>query len=743
MTNFVSLKQGEKFLIDGESYIVGEHLLDGGWRVTSASDPGKTQDLSPALQMKLVVERRLFIPLKNGAVPKHVHDACEKAVEAFSLLEQLEMRRAAGYVRAADQLGGKLDLSAKCLAPLIAAVAAENDDKSPPNWNTVRRWFNKYVGAGRDVRALIPGYGSRGNFSRKQPAWVHEVAETVIESFWLTKPGPKTTDAEKLFHAKVKEYATKHNYLIPPIGDTFFYRKTLEVDQYTRIFARVGAREAMLSLGPVGKGPQGSRPLDEVEVDATPLDIQVLHDHVDICMGRPWLVVIIDRRTRCILGFYLSFDPPSWLSTMHAMVHAIMPKNKEMAEFAGIQNPWPCHGVFEAIFTDRGKEFLSRSMSEAMFRLGARQVQLPARHPWLKGKVERWFRTLEGEVIHWIPGTTFSSPKEKGDYKSEKMAVLRLSELRWLITKWICDEYHPRVHRTTGRAPIQMWMNEVSTFGARPVPDARLLIPLVGLVIKRQLRRVGIEFQGLFYNFMDIARMRNRSAKDMDLDAHIKADPGDLSQVWVLDPVAGDWIVVPCTDPEYARGLTLAQHKVLQRAAAEIAGEGNRVSDGHLHEAKAQMIRAVGELMAARNKSGASRRLKSMMNALAKPGDFIEASKFDPGLSRSTLSEQMPATLSLADDRKPQSIYEDRARRQDEAVDQFDPTAYSAADLDSLSVPDELLDGEDDNVVAPTAPLHPTPPLREASPPREPAPTPAAQPPKPVRPSKLRDFGEI
>ena len=51
-------------------------------------------------------------------------------------------------------------------------------------------------------------------------------------------------------------------------------------------------------------------------------------------------------------------------------------------------------------------------------------------HPEMKGAVERIFRTLAKDLIHELPGTTFSNPKERGDYPSEKLAAIDMAHAR-------------------------------------------------------------------------------------------------------------------------------------------------------------------------------------------------------------------------------------------------------------------------------------------------------------------------
>ena len=59
--------------------------------------------------------------------------------------------------------------------------------------------------------------------------------------------------------------------------------------------------------------------------------------------------------------------------------------------------------------------------------------------------IERLLGTILRE-IHNLPGTTFSNPRERGEYDSEAKAAMTLAELeKWLAT-YIVEVYHQRMH---------------------------------------------------------------------------------------------------------------------------------------------------------------------------------------------------------------------------------------------------------------------------------------------------------
>lgn len=73
-------------------------------------------------------------------------------------------------------------------------------------------------------------------------------------------------------------------------------------------------------------GVRTVRPLERVEIDNFLLDVHVLCPKTGVRLGRPWLTLAIDHYSGMVLGYHLSFAPPSSASLLAALRHAILPK---------------------------------------------------------------------------------------------------------------------------------------------------------------------------------------------------------------------------------------------------------------------------------------------------------------------------------------------------------------------------------------------------------------------------------
>src|SRR5690606_11035498 len=219
---------------------------------------------------------------------------------------------------------------------------------------------------------------------------------------------------------------------------------------------REGRKKADLSFKPhQGAFPGADWPLSVIQIDHTKLDIILVDDHYRQPIGRPWITLAFDVYSRMVTGFYVSFDPPSAMSTGLCLAHSILPKDKWLAQ-NGIKGEWPVWGLPSTVHMDNAKEFRGEMLHNACGGYGIILEWRPVGRPNFGAHVERALGTFSKE-IHNLPGTTFSNIQAKGDYKSEKHAALPLSEFEGWLSIYIADVYHQKVHSSLGMAPIDAY----------------------------------------------------------------------------------------------------------------------------------------------------------------------------------------------------------------------------------------------------------------------------------------------
>jgi hypothetical protein len=292
---------------------------------------------------------------------------------------------------------------------------------------------------------------------------------------------------------------------------------------------------------------------------------------------------------------------------MDALRVAISRKEPYLQHYIGIKNSWDCYGVPGTLITDHGRDFKSNSMEEARHALGFRLRHMPPKMPWLKGKIERWFRSLGDEIVHVLPGTTFSRFEDRKFYNSEKYAVLTIHELNWIVAKWIIDIYHQRPHGKLRTSPAKAWAGGLKDIPLLPEVSDDLLVPMMGLVIPRTLRRGGIRYLGLQWDSEDFSNVRAYLPDSANVQVRI--DPLDISTCYVYDPRQQKWIEGHLISPTEARGMNLNQWATIKRLKKMLQEQEGLEAEAATAEAIADIRAFVAELQRSRGKNKAPKRL--------------------------------------------------------------------------------------------------------------------------------------
>ncbi|HAU3594268.1 TPA: DDE-type integrase/transposase/recombinase [Legionella pneumophila] len=245
------------------------------------------------------------------------------------------------------------------------------------------------------------------------------------------------------------------------------------------------------------------------QADHTLLDIYVLDDCGNI--KRPWLTIIMDDYSRAIAGYYLSFNAPSSLQTSLAFHQAIWIKNEKQ---------WLVCGIPEIMYTDHGCDFTSHHIEEVCATLKIQLIFSTIGKPRGRGKIERFFSTINQRVLQDLPSYVQQGTSVK---KSE---CLTLEELELKLKSFILDEYNTQPHSTTKIAPLIRWQ---SNHFLPLLPETKELLDLLLLTVTkpRRVHRDGIKFQGFRYFSTTLAGFVGEHVI-------IRYDPRDLAEIRVF-----------------------------------------------------------------------------------------------------------------------------------------------------------------------------------------------------------------
>lgn len=281
-----------------------------------------------------------------------------------------------------------------------------------------------------------------------------------------------------------------------------------------------------------------SRPLEVTQIDHTRVDI-ILCDDDRTPLGRPWLTVLIDVKTRIILSYYLAWHNPSSVSVAATIAFAVANK-KDYLTMIGCEGiSYPFSGKPEAINSDNAKEFRSLSMEKACAKNKIDLNWRPRGKKHYGGHVERLIGTLMGEV-HFLPGTTFSNTKIRKGYDSEKKSCMTFLEFsRWFATQVAI--YHCTEHSALKKTPGDAWLDYFGPHNSNTLTNnekAELTIDFLPQD-RRTISPKGLRFKNNYYYCPDLAPYVGR-------EVLIKYNPLSMRRIWAR--LVDEYINVPFSD---------------------------------------------------------------------------------------------------------------------------------------------------------------------------------------------------
>lgn len=345
---------------------------------------------------------------------------------------------------------------------------------------------------------------------------------------------------------------------------------------------KYGVRAANTKFKACGEGLSATRVLQVGAMDHTQMDGVAVFDGVAMLpLGRPWLTALTDVYSGCIVGFVLSFEPPSIYSVMECIKRANRPKI-HLPDSAG---QFPIlrfiFGRFDEIVVDNGREFAGVAMQEALADIGTSLRLAPVGSPTYKAPVERLFGTFNTLLNHKLPGGVIKPEllREFG-YDPEKEAVLTLTELEELL--WEATIlFHITPSRGQSACPAQLWQESAQQHAIDVIRDDTQLEKMLGAVkYPCRVTRSGVEMFGLVFHdegkvsalledLIGYEPVRTRRKGSATATVKVKYNPACLSEIHVWNRRSSTYVTLPCLDAEYAGSVSLWHHRQLRKWAEE------------------------------------------------------------------------------------------------------------------------------------------------------------------------------
>lgn len=324
------------------------------------------------------------------------------------------------------------------------------------------------------------------------------------------------------------------------------------------------------------------------QCDHTKVDVLVVDQSGGI-LGRPWLTIVIDTYSRCIMGMHLGFDAPSASVVCLALRHAILPK-----QYSGayeLQQMWGTYGLPQYLYTDGGKDFRSQHLEQVATELGI--VLCLRRRPSDGGIVERPFGTLNTQFFSTLPGYV-SSNIETRSPKVESEACLTLLQLEKLLVRYLVDHYNQAIDARMGnQSRIGRW--EAGRMAQLPLLGERELDICLMRRDRRSVYRNGyLQFANLTYQGEHLATYAGESVV-------MRYNPRDITTVFIYQAQDGKEVFLTRA---HAQGLETEclSYVEAQAISRQIRASGRAISNQSILSEVRDRDRAIEQLQRQKRK---------------------------------------------------------------------------------------------------------------------------------------------
>lgn len=307
--------------------------------------------------------------------------------------------------------------------PIPLAVLARETGISA---RTLQRWNQLYRAGG--VASLDP-------HARIDKGVRRTSAETVafIEQLALSRPRPSLATLHRLAVAdaqarelRARSYATVRQIvqaLDPALVTLALEGPVSYRDKHELVFRR-----------------RAEHPNQTWQSDHTELDILIVG--ADGKPDRPWLTTVMDDYSRAICGYMVFGGAPSAINTALALRQAIWRKTDPA---------WAMCGIPDILHVDHGSDFISHHLERTAIALHIRIIHSTVGRPQGRGKIERFFGTINTELLSALPG-------HLGPGSLAPTPILDLAGL---------DRRSANLSAPTTTGPIASWGSRRETPGSR------------------------------------------------------------------------------------------------------------------------------------------------------------------------------------------------------------------------------------------------------------------------------------
>lgn len=206
----------------------------------------------------------------------------------------------------------------RALANLIQSVALKLSDPQPPSIRTVVYWIGKFKRSREE--SLRPRKRPGNKMLRFNAEVEHLLSEAISNQFLQREwQGGDAVRAEVVGNAAQLGLCDAYRDMAKLPSLRTIQRRIGKLDPELVDRAQHGARAASKRARAAGKSMDSNQALLIVQMDSHFMDVLAVDPDTGEISGRPWMTVILDVHTRCIVGLYISMYNPSSTTSLAAL----------------------------------------------------------------------------------------------------------------------------------------------------------------------------------------------------------------------------------------------------------------------------------------------------------------------------------------------------------------------------------------------------------------------------------------
>ncbi len=481
------------------------------------------------------------------------------------------------------------------------AILNSDSKSSDVSERSLRRWkqfqMAVVVQGGNEIIGLAPKISARGNRTARLDESQISTCNEIIETTWRSHKSMSYKACYRILHAACDAAGIR-----TPSYPTFANRIKSQMSHHDNL-VRDGKRMAyqksefvfvLYEDTPI----HGSRPFQYVHIDHTQSDVELISARTGKSLGRPWLTFAICARTRRIVGLYLTFDPPSYVSVM-MVLRDMVRRFSRLPEF---------------VVLDNGADFLSNALASFLQTMQVNIRRRPAGRPRHGAVIERIFGKLHAEYIHQLAGNTKATKNVRmvtGKHLPVNFAEWTLEALYFGISYWAFDFYDQERHTALDCSPREMFQRDLRLSGKRPQRNIfcnkDFLIATCPPVDRGGIRKVDPQ-RGVKVNNMHYWHPELRDARNIGKKFPVRYDPWDASSVYVR--VKDHWLQATCRNLIGLGQLTEYERRAVTEEYTHRSGEpGDKLLSAQRLREFMQVFTPEGALATAIDRQGENKAL--------------------------------------------------------------------------------------------------------------------------------------